>query len=151
MCCLVSANNLVLRDVGLIHADIKPHNIALVCADRDIVTQNDTKRIKLTHVEIRLIDFSSAVPGNSTQHKTAITKAYRAPEFLLSLGFSYPYDIWSTGCVLVELYLGRQLFRKPCDKLIHLAAMLAVCGQTKSTIKQAVKYFKNYFEPSAWK
>ena len=38
------------------------------------------------------------------------TLYYRAPEVLLGVGFSTPIDMWSLGCVLMELSTGKPLF-----------------------------------------
>ena len=38
------------------------------------------------------------------------TLYYRAPEVLLGVGFSAPIDMWSLGCVLMELSTGKPLF-----------------------------------------
>jgi len=55
------------------------------------------------------------------------TRHYRAPEIILGLGWSFPCDIWSIGCILVEFYTGDALFQTH-DNLEHLAMMQAVCG-----------------------
>lgn len=40
-----------------------------------------------------------------------VTMWYKSPELLLgSVKYSYPVDIWSAGCVVAELELGRPLF-----------------------------------------
>ena len=38
------------------------------------------------------------------------TLAYRAPEVLYGLPFDTQIDMWSLGCLLVEVYIGRRLF-----------------------------------------
>ncbi|KAJ9053236.1 serine threonine protein kinase CMGC group [Entomophthora muscae] len=43
------------------------------------------------------------------------------------MGWSYPCDIWSVGCILVELYTGDALFQTH-ENLEHLAMMQAVLG-----------------------
>ena len=35
---------------------------------------------------------------------------YRAPEIILGLNYSFGIDLWSFGCVLVELHTGVPLF-----------------------------------------
>lgn len=55
------------------------------------------------------------------------TRHYRAPEIILNLGWSYPCDIWSIGCILVEFFTGDALFQTH-DNLEHLAMMEAVCS-----------------------
>jgi serine/threonine protein kinase len=55
------------------------------------------------------------------------TRHYRAPEIILQLGWSFPCDIWSIGCILVEFFTGDALFQTH-DNLEHLAMMEAVCS-----------------------
>ena len=55
------------------------------------------------------------------------TRHYRAPEIILNLGWSYPCDIWSIGCILVEFFTGDALFQTH-DNLEHLAMIEPVCG-----------------------
>jgi dual-specificity kinase len=43
----------------------------------------------------------------------------------MGLGWSYPCDIWSIGCILVEFYTGDALFHTH-DNIEHLAMMEAV-------------------------
>ena len=38
-------------------------------------------------------------------------KKYRAPEVILGLGWSFPSDLWSAGCIIAELYTGELLFQ----------------------------------------
>jgi len=44
----------------------------------------------------------------------------------LNLGWSFPCDIWSIGCIIVEFFTGDALFQTH-DNLEHLAMMEAVC------------------------
>lgn len=75
--------------------------------------------------EIRLIDFGSATFQDEYHSSVVSTRHYRAPEIILGLGWSYPCDIWSIGCILVEFYTGDALFQTH-DNLEHLAMMEAV-------------------------
>eukprot|EP00329_Picozoa_sp_Boothbay-MS584-11_P007873 69306_4 len=56
------------------------------------------------------------------------TRHYRPPEVVLGLGWSYPCDMWSIGCILVEMYTGEALFQTH-DNLEHLALMEAVLNR----------------------
>ena len=38
------------------------------------------------------------------------SRFYRAPEVILRLKYTEKVDIWSLGCILVELYTGEPLF-----------------------------------------
>ncbi len=50
------------------------------------------------------------------------TRHYRAPEVILGLGWSFACDMWSVGCILVELLAGDALFQTH-ENLEHLAMM----------------------------
>ena len=55
---------------------------------------------------IRVIDFGSATFEDQYHSKVVSTRHYRAPEVILGLGWSYPCDLWSAGCILYELATG---------------------------------------------
>lgn len=55
------------------------------------------------------------------------TRHYRAPEIILGLGWSYPCDLWSVGCIVAELITGDALFQTH-ENLEHLALMEKMLG-----------------------
>ncbi|KAF2816071.1 kinase-like protein [Mytilinidion resinicola] len=129
-----------LHDLNLIHTDLKPENILLVNNGYQTFTYNRTvpsssttnsrsarHRKVLLDPEIRLIDFGSATFNDEYHSSVVSTRHYRAPEIILNLGWSFPCDIWSIGCILVEFFTGDALFQTH-DNLEHLAMMEAVCG-----------------------
>jgi dual-specificity kinase len=131
---------LVLHDLNLIHTDLKPENILLVSNAYQTFTYNRTipssshatnrnarQRRVLLDSEIRLIDFGSATFDDEYHSSVVSTRHYRAPEIILNLGWSFPCDIWSIGCILVEFFTGDALFQTH-DNLEHLAMMEAVIG-----------------------
>ncbi|GJN77187.1 dual specificity protein kinase kns1 [Purpureocillium lilacinum] len=157
-----------LHDLNLIHTDLKPENILLCDAGYQTFTYNRkipsssttinrqaTQRRVLLDTEIRLIDFGSATFQDEYHSSVVSTRHYRAPEIILGLGWSYPCDIWSIGCILVEFFTGDALFQTH-DNLEHLAMMEAVVGRridshlvqavnkmsTRSGGNPASKYFK---------
>lgn len=80
------------------------------------------------NTHIKLIDF-----GNATyekEHHSAVinTRQYRAPEVILNLGWDEHSDLWSVGCILMELYSG-ELFFNTHDNLEHLALMERAVGK----------------------
>ncbi|OAA58628.1 protein kinase [Niveomyces insectorum RCEF 264] len=128
-----------LHDLQLIHTDLKPENILLVDSNYQTFTYNRkipsssstiarqaTQRKVLLDTEIRLIDFGSATFQDEYHSSVVSTRHYRAPEIILGLGWSFPCDIWSIGCILVEFFTGDALFQTH-DNLEHLAMMEAVC------------------------
>lgn len=90
----------------LTHTDLKPENI-LLCHD---VIDAPGGQWRLSSTETRLIDFGGATYRDEHHSSMINTRQYRAPEVMLGLGWSYPSDIWSIGCVLPELLTGDQLF-----------------------------------------
>jgi dual-specificity kinase len=162
-----------LHDLNLIHTDLKPENILLVQNAYQTFTYNRTVPSSSTTVnrtarhrkvlldpEIRLIDFGSATFNDEYHSSVVSTRHYRAPEIILNLGWSYPCDIWSIGCILVEFFTGDALFQTH-DNLEHLAMMEAVCGgkidrdivravykqdrgSSRNSANSAARYFKSY-------
>lgn len=125
-----------VHNLTLIHTDLKPENILLV----DSKQQSNA---------IKLIDFGSAT--FETHHHSAVisTRHYRAPEVILGLGWTYPCDLWSIGCILVELYTGKALFQTH-ENLEHLAMMSGVLGPIPdSMVRRADRSGQKYFSRMA--
>ncbi|XP_034201038.1 serine/threonine-protein kinase AFC3 isoform X2 [Prunus dulcis] len=136
-----------MHDLRLIHTDLKPENILLVSSE--YVKLPRTKRFSSdeTHYRclpkssaIKLIDFGSTVFDNQIHSSIVSTRHYRAPEIILGLGWSYPCDLWSIGCILVELCATH-------ENLEHLAMMERVLGplpqqMTRRANNDAEKYFR---------
>uniref|UniRef100_A0A182M3I9 non-specific serine/threonine protein kinase n=1 Tax=Anopheles culicifacies TaxID=139723 RepID=A0A182M3I9_9DIPT len=89
---------LKLKQLGLIHADLKPENIMLVDPNRQ-------------PYRVKVIDFGSASHVSKTVCNTYLqSRYYRAPEIILGLPFCEAIDMWSLGCVVAELFLGWPLY-----------------------------------------
>ncbi|PNY29403.1 Dual specificity protein kinase lkh1 [Tolypocladium capitatum] len=145
----------LLHDLNLIHTDLKPENI-LLCDDtyqmftyhRKIpssstsINRQASQRRVLLDTEIRLIDFGSATFQDEYHSSVVSTRHYRAPEIILGLAWSFPCDIWSIGCILVEFFTGDALFQTH-DNVEHLALMEAVIGSRIDThiVQQVNKMF----------
>jgi dual-specificity kinase len=141
-----------LHDLHIIHTDLKPENILLVRNDFRTVTVptpgkrhgHRTKRI-LDSTDIRLIDFGSATFEDEYHSAVVATRHYRAPEIILGLGWSYPCDAYSLGCILVEFYTGMALFQTH-DNLEHLAMMEMVMGKMPENVaREAVNHKPEFF------
>lgn len=115
-----------LHDLGIIHTDLKPENI-LLCdesynqyqlpdsivaklSNRRKMASNNGMRKILKNPEIKIIDFGSAVFHNEYHPPIISTRHYRAPEIVLGLGWTFPCDIWSIACILIELAMGESLY-----------------------------------------
>ncbi|KAJ8569723.1 hypothetical protein K7X08_006300 [Anisodus acutangulus] len=86
---------------------------------------------------IKVIDFGSAAYERPDHNYIVSTRHYRAPEVILGLGWSYPCDLWSVGCILVELCSGEALFQTH-ENLEHLAMMERVLGPLPSQMLKKV-------------
>jgi dual-specificity kinase len=141
-----------LHELNLIHTDLKPENILLVSNESHLEpwrgrSPNVVTRKVLESSDIRLIDFGSATFEDEYHSTVVSTRHYRAPEIILGMGWSYPCDIWSIGCILLELFTGDALFQTH-DNLEHLAMMEVVCGPmdgriVRSASKLAQKMFRS--------
>ncbi|KAI5962400.1 LKH1 [Candida pseudojiufengensis] len=136
-----------LHDLNLIHTDLKPENILLhddsfikkqihsstiTSAYMKLGNNNNSKKEPkyskvLKNPLIQIIDFGSAVFNDEYHSSIVSTRHYRAPEIVLGTGWSYPCDMWSIGCILVELIIGEPLF-KTHDNLEHLAMIEKIAG-----------------------
>ncbi|KAJ8772268.1 hypothetical protein K2173_027445 [Erythroxylum novogranatense] len=93
---------------------------------------------------VKVIDFGSTTYERQDQNYIVSTRHYRAPEVILGLGWSYPCDVWSVGCILVELCTA--LFQTH-ENLEHLAMMERVLGplpqhMLKKVDRHAEKYLR---------
>jgi len=77
---------------------------------------------------IRLIDFDLTTFQSEYHQRVITTRHYRAPEIILGLGWSYPCDAFSLGCILIECFTGKALFQTH-DNLEHLAIMEILMGK----------------------
>lgn len=76
---------------------------------------------------LKLIDFGGSCYDNEKKSSVINTRQYRAPEVMLGTGWSLPSDIWSLGCIFVELYQGELLFGTH-DDVEHLALIERIVG-----------------------
>uniref|UniRef100_A0A6N2MI12 Protein kinase domain-containing protein n=1 Tax=Salix viminalis TaxID=40686 RepID=A0A6N2MI12_SALVM len=137
----------VMHDLRMIHTDLKPENILLVSSDYVKVPdyKNSSRSPKdISYFKrvpksssIKVIDFGSTTYERQDQNYIVSTRHYRAPEVILGLGWSYPCDIWSVGCILVELCTGEALFQTH-ENLEHLAMMERVLGPIPQHILKRV-------------
>ena len=127
-----------LHSLSLVHTDLKPENVLLTSGDYDRAPAGGPRAPARVprHASVRVIDFGSATFEDAHHSAVVSTRHYRAPEVILGLGWSYPADLWSAGCILVELATGDALFQTH-ENLEHLAMMEAVLGAVPSDMARA--------------
>ncbi|KAL8123396.1 hypothetical protein AgCh_011386 [Apium graveolens] len=147
-----------MHDLRLIHTDLKPENILLVSPEyvkipdykgssRSPIDSSYCKRIPKSSA-IKVIDFGSTTYDRQNQTYIVSTRHYRAPEVILGLGWSFPCDIWSVGCILVELCSGEALFQTH-ENLEHLAMMERVLGpMPQHMLKRVDRHGEKYVRKS---
>ncbi|CAN6238528.1 unnamed protein product [Urochloa humidicola] len=143
-----------MHELRLIHTDLKPENILLVSPEyikvpdykvssRSPKEGSYYKRMPKSSA-IKVIDFGSTTYDQQDQSYVVSTRHYRAPEVILGLAWSYPCDIWSVGCILVELCTGEALFQTH-ENLEHLAMMERVFGPLPyHMLKRADRHSEKY-------
>jgi serine/threonine protein kinase len=86
-----------LHSANILHRDLKPSNILINCSD----------------CLLKICDFGLARTSCENDFLTeyVVTRPYRAPELLLgSRSYSASVDMWSVGCIFVEMLTGQPLF-----------------------------------------
>lgn len=90
-----------LESLKIIHCDIKPENLLLMPHERS---------------KIKIADFGSSCLLSEKIFTYIQSRFYRAPEVLLGINYGCGIDMWSLGCVLVELANGKPLFPADCER-----------------------------------
>ena len=94
---------------------------------------------------IKIIDFGSACDERQTVYTYIQSRFYRSPEVLLGLPYSAAIDMWSLGCIVVELFLGLPLFpgSSEYNQVSRITEMLGLAPQWMLEMgKQSGEFFE---------
>ncbi|XP_049611420.1 homeodomain-interacting protein kinase 2-like isoform X2 [Syngnathus scovelli] len=127
-----------LKSVGIVHCDLKPDNIMVV----------DHLQLPL---KVKVIDFGLALHASElSRGMTVQSMWYRCPEVLLGHECTEAIDVWSLGCVAVELLLGRALFAGS-DEYSMLSQISTTLGKLPASLLDAGIFTSCFFRKKAKK
>jgi p38 MAP kinase len=110
-----------LHSAGVIHRDLKPGNILI----------ND-------NCDLKICDFGLAREQDHQMTGYVTTRYYRAPEIMLTWQkYSYAVDIWSVGCILAEMLLGKTLFAGK-DHVHQFTLITEILGKPPKEVMEKV-------------
>ncbi|KAI6110557.1 kinase-like domain-containing protein [Pisolithus croceorrhizus] len=121
-------------EARLIHCDLKPENILLK---------------SLQSPQIKVIDFGSACHERQTVYTYIQSRFYRSPEVILGIPYTTSIDMWSLGCIAVELFLGLPLFpgTSEYNQITRIVEMLGMPPTYMLDMgKQTKQFFDSYID-----
>eukprot|EP00210_Caulerpa_lentillifera_P002710 g2590.t1 len=121
-----------LHSHNIIHSDLKPENILI----KDLAS-----------CTVKVIDLGSSCFVSDELGTYVQSRAYRAPEVVLGVDYDQKVDLWSLGCIIVELYSGQVLFQTSCLAELMLKIESAR-GSVPDWMIREGKYSHQYYTPS---
>ncbi|CAG9822503.1 unnamed protein product [Phaedon cochleariae] len=116
-------------ELNIIHCDLKPENILLCNPKRSA---------------IKIVDFGSSCQLGQRIYQYIQSRFYRSPEVLLGIPYDLAIDMWSLGCILVEMHTGEPLF-SGANEIDQMNKIVEVLGMPpKHLLDQANKTRKFY-------
>ena len=120
----------LMRAARIVHCDLKPENILLKHPRRS---------------EIRVIDYGSSCYENEKVYTYIQSRFYRSPEVILGMDYNMAIDMWSLGCILVEMHTGYPIFPGENEQ-DQLACMMEVLGVPDRALLERSTRRKLFFD-----
>ena len=137
-----------LHELGIIHRDIKPHNLLFSCSG--VLKICDLGLCRILPEKMPKQQGTKATEENHAWTLQVGTHYYRAPELLFGdRGYTEAIDIWAAGCVMAELLNGEPLFPGVGDleMIGKISELLGTpCEETWPGISQLPDYGKLMFK-----
>lgn len=121
-----------LSSLSIIHCDLKPENISLKDKDYD-------------NIQLKIIDFGSSCKVGKTTYDYIQTRWYRSPEILLGIKYNCAIDIWSLGCILMELFIG-DVFISGKNYIHQMYKIVKIIGYPTNDMIDKGKNFYTFFK-----
>ncbi|KAM5262577.1 dual specificity tyrosine-phosphorylation-regulated kinase 4 [Ctenodactylus gundi] len=120
----------MLHGEKIIHCDLKPENIVLY---------------QKGQVSVKVIDFGSSCYEHQKVYTYIQSRFYRSPEVILGHPYSMAIDMWSLGCIMVELHTGCPLF-PGANEVEQLAFIMEVLGLPPARFIQTASRKQRFFD-----
>lgn len=117
-------------ELNIIHCDLKPENVLLCNPKRSA---------------IKIIDFGSSCQIGHRIYQYIQSRFYRSPEILLGVAYDCAIDMWSLGCILVEMHTGEALFAGTCEH-DQMMRIVEVLGMPPKHMLESAPKTKKFFD-----
>uniref|UniRef100_A0A146LST5 dual-specificity kinase n=2 Tax=Lygus hesperus TaxID=30085 RepID=A0A146LST5_LYGHE len=117
-------------ELSIIHCDLKPENILLCNPKRSA---------------IKIVDFGSSCQLGQRIYQYIQSRFYRSPEVLLGIPYDLAIDMWSLGCILVEMHTGEPLF-SGANEVDQMNKIIEVLGMPPKHLLDQAHKTRKYFE-----
>ena len=114
----------------VIHCDLKPENILLCSPKRSA---------------IKIVDFGSSCQLGKRIYQYIQSRFYRSPEVLLGIPYDMAIDMWSLGCILVEMHTGEPLFTG-ANELDQVNKIVEVLGMPPKVMLDSALKCRKFFD-----
>ncbi|XP_029397618.1 dual specificity tyrosine-phosphorylation-regulated kinase 1B isoform X3 [Mus pahari] len=121
---------LATPELSIIHCDLKPENILLCNPKRSA---------------IKIVDFGSSCQLGQRIYQYIQSRFYRSPEVLLGTPYDLAIDMWSLGCILVEMHTGEPLF-SGSNEVDQMSRIVEVLGIPPAPMLDQAPKARKYFE-----
>ncbi|ELT97922.1 hypothetical protein CAPTEDRAFT_112449, partial [Capitella teleta] len=121
---------LATPELNIIHCDLKPENILLCNPKRSA---------------IKIVDFGSSCQLGQRIYQYIQSRFYRSPEVLLGIPYDLAIDMWSLGCILVEMHTGEPLFAGS-NEFDQMMKIVEVLGTPPSHMLDSMHKARKYFD-----
>ncbi|XP_063385517.1 serine/threonine-protein kinase minibrain [Cydia fagiglandana] len=117
-------------ELNIIHCDLKPENILLCNPKRSA---------------IKIVDFGSSCQLGQRIYQYIQSRFYRSPEVLLGIPYDLAIDMWSLGCILVEMHTGEPLF-SGANEIDQMNKIVEVLGMPPDHLLDQAHKTRKFFD-----